>query len=67
MSEKITNQNARMALKQMRMEVAADYGMSHDDIFDIIEHAHNNGMDPYKLKNSPIRKKAISRKPSHLE
>lgn len=67
MKEKMPNQNAKTALKQMRMEVAADYGMSHEDIFDMIEHAHNNGMDPYNLKKSPMRKKAMSRKPSHLE
>lgn len=67
MNEKSKNQNARLALNQMRMEVAADYGMSHEDIFDMIEHAHNNGKDPYKLKSSPIRKKSTARKPSHLE
>ena len=67
MNDKSKNQNARLALKQMRMEVAVDYGMSHEDVFDMIEHAHNNGMDLYKLKSSPMRKKAISRKPSHLE
>ena len=40
---KIVDNNARKALKQLRMEIAADYGMSHDDVFDIIENAHSQG------------------------
>lgn len=40
---KIVDTNARKALKQLRMEIAADYGMSHDDLFDIIENAHSQG------------------------
>ncbi|MGL6107398.1 CD1290 family small acid-soluble spore protein [Romboutsia sp.] len=67
MSNVQSNHNAKMALKQMRMEVAADYGMSSEDIFDILEHAHNNGILREKTNHSPIRKKSVSRKPSHLE
>lgn len=61
------NQNARIALKQVKMEVAIDYGISSEDIFDIIENAHNNGISPEKINYSPIRKKSINRKLSHLE
>ncbi|MBO3443641.1 MULTISPECIES: CD1290 family small acid-soluble spore protein [Clostridia] len=39
----IANHNARMALKQVRMEIAADYGMDYEYAFDIIENAHNDG------------------------
>lgn len=39
----IANHNARMALKQVRMEIAADYGMNYEYAFDIIENAHNDG------------------------
>ncbi|MGL5313474.1 MAG: CD1290 family small acid-soluble spore protein [Peptostreptococcaceae bacterium] len=67
MNENISNQNARLALKQMRMEIAADYGITHDDLFDMIEYAHNNGIDLQKINTSPVRKKSMTRKPSHLE
>lgn len=43
MNNKIVDKNARMALKQLKMEIAADYGMSSEDAFDIIENARNNG------------------------
>ncbi|MEF9991959.1 MAG: CD1290 family small acid-soluble spore protein [Romboutsia sp.] len=43
MDNKVGNRNAKMALRQMRMEIAADYGMDYEDAFDIIENAHNNG------------------------
>lgn len=67
MSNAQSNHNARMALKQMRMEVAADYGMSADDIFDIIEHAHNNGITPQKINRTAKKKKQSNYKFSHLE
>lgn len=37
------DKNARMALNQVRMEIAADYGMNYEDAFDIIENAQNQG------------------------
>lgn len=40
---KMIDSNAKKALKQLRMEIAADYGMGHDDVFDIIENAHSQG------------------------
>lgn len=43
MSMKVINRNAKMALNQMRMEIAADYGMDYEDAFDIMENASNNG------------------------
>lgn len=67
MNENISNQNARLALKQMRMEIAADYGITHDDLFDMIEYAHNNRIDLQKINTSPVRKKSMTRKPRHLE
>ncbi len=44
MINELDNQNARIALKQIRMEIAADYGMNYEDIFDIIESAQNNSL-----------------------
>lgn len=40
---RIVDSNAKKALKQLRMEIAADYEMSFDDVFDIIENAQNQG------------------------
>ena len=44
MNEPLNNQNAKIALRQIRMEIAADYGMSYEDAFDIIESAQNNNL-----------------------
>ena len=44
MNYKIINKNARIALKQVKFEIAADYGMNHEDVFDIIENAKSNGV-----------------------
>lgn len=44
MNEQLNNQNAKIALRQIRMEIAADYGMSYEDAFDIIESAQNNNL-----------------------
>lgn len=44
MENKIPNKNARIALKQMKIEMAADYGMNHEDVFDVIENAKSNGL-----------------------
>lgn len=52
----ITNHNARMALKQVRMEIAADYGMDYEDAFDIIENAHNDGGLASHFKNLENKK-----------
>ena len=62
-----SKQNARLALKQVKMEIAAEYEMNYDNIFDMIEYAHNNKVDLQKLNSSPIRQKSKSRMPSHLE
>ena len=62
-----SKQNARLALKQVKMEIAAEYEMNYDNIFDMIEYAHNNKVDLQKLNSSPIRQKSKSRIPSHLE
>ena len=32
MDNKIQNKNAKIALKQVKFEIAADYGMSHEDV-----------------------------------
>lgn len=44
MNEQLNKQNAKIALRQIRMEIAADYGMSYEDAFDIIESAQNNNL-----------------------
>ena len=38
------NQNAKTALKQIKREIAADYGMNYEDVFDVIENAKSNGV-----------------------
>ena len=62
-----SKQNARLALKQVKMEIAAEYEMNNDNIFDMIEYAHNNGIDLQKLNSSLIRPKSKNHIPSHLE
>ena len=52
----LANNNARMALKQVRMEIAADYGMDYEDAFDIIENAHNDGALASHFKNLENKK-----------
>ena len=44
MDYNVKNKNARIALKQVKFEIAADYGMNHEDVFDIIENAKSNGV-----------------------
>ncbi len=44
MNEQLNKQNAKIALRQIRMEIVADYGMSYEDAFDIIESAQNNNL-----------------------
>lgn len=67
MNNKGSNNNARMALKQVRMEVAADYGMDYEDAFDIIENAYNNGALSHHFKKLENRKNAFASKPSQSE
>ena len=62
-----SKQNARLALRQVKMEIADEYEMNNDNIFDMIEYAHNNGIDLQKLNSSPIRPKSKNHIPSHLE
>lgn len=52
----ITNKNAKIALKQVKMEIAADYEMNFEDAFDIIENAHNNGALTSHFKNLQNKK-----------
>ena len=40
----MNNKNAKIALKQVKFEIAADYGMDHEYVFDIIENAKSNGV-----------------------
>lgn len=53
---KIIDSNAKKALKQLRMEIAADYEMSFDDVFDIIENAQNDGLLSSHLKKLEEKK-----------
>jgi len=67
MSNKGSNNNARMALKQLRMEVAADYGMDYEEAFDIIENAHSNGALSHHFKKLENRRNTFASKPSQSE
>ena len=65
MSKEIADKNARLALKQMRMEIAADYGMNSEDAFEIIENAQSNGvLSNYfqKLENKKRLGSSISKR-----
>ena len=67
MSNRGSNNNAKIALKQLRMEVAADYGMDYEEAFDIIENAHSNGALSHHFKKLEDRKNTFASKPSQLE
>lgn len=67
MSDKKLNNNARVALKQLRMEVAADYGMDYEDAFEIIENAQSNGALSHHFKKLEDKRNAFSSKLSQLE
>lgn len=58
----MSKQNAKKALKQLKMEVAADYGMTYDDAFEIIEHAHANEVLANHLKKLEEHKTYFSNK-----
>lgn len=57
MNNQFNNKNARTALKQMKMEIAADYGMDYENAFDIIENARSNGLLFQHFKNLEDKKK----------
>ncbi|MGL4911473.1 MAG: CD1290 family small acid-soluble spore protein [Romboutsia sp.] len=63
----MSDKNAKMALKQLRMEVAADYGMHYEDAFDIIENAHNHGALSHHFKKLEEKRDNFSGKSSQLE
>ena len=67
MSNKRLNNNAKIALKQLRMEVAADYGMDYEEAFDIIENAHSNGALSHHFKTLENRRNTFASKPSQSE
>ena len=68
MDNKIQNKNAKIALKQVEFEIAADYGMSHEDVFDIIENAKSNGiLSNYFEKLELKRNLEQSVSPTHFE
>ena len=75
MNDKIANKNARIALKQVKFEIAADYGMNHEDVFDVIENAKSDGvLSAYftKLESKRDLEKEICNNlkqtiPTHLE
>lgn len=58
----MSKQNAKKALKQLKMEVAADYGMTYDDAFEIIENAHVNEVLASHLKKVEEHKTYFSNK-----
>lgn len=65
MDKNIADKNARKALQQIRMEIAADYGMNYEDAFEIIENAQSNGvLTNYfkKLENKKTLGSSISKR-----
>ncbi len=75
MENKKINKNAKIALKQIKFEIAADYGMNQEDVFDIIENAKSNGVLSRYFSELENKKDAVSRlcnttmqiPPSHME
>lgn len=57
MADRMVDKNARIALKQIRMEIAGDYGMNYEDAFEIIENASTNGVLANHFKKLEIKKK----------
>lgn len=67
MEAKAANKNARIALKQLRMEIAAEYEMGFEDAFDIIENAYSNGVLSNHFKKLENKKNTHSNIIRHFE
>ncbi|WP_296644982.1 CD1290 family small acid-soluble spore protein [Romboutsia sp. 13368] len=59
--------NAKKALKQIKMEIAAEHEMHPENIFDLIECAYNGGIPKMKLRLKRSKEKRSFSKSGHLE
>ena len=59
--------NAKKALKQVKMEIAAEYEMHPDDIFNLIEMGYNKENFKPKLKVKRNKERISFSKTGHLE
>jgi len=53
LERKSIDNNARKALKQLRIEMASEYGVDRDFVFDAIENASTGGVLQGYFKNIP--------------
>lgn len=63
----MSRQNAIKALKQMKMEIAADYEMDYEHAFDIIENAHNKGAFSNYLQKLEKKRNAFSGNSNYMD
>ena len=59
--------NAKKALKQVKMEIAAEYEMHPEDIFNLIELDHDGILPKYKLRIKRSKERTSFSKTGHLE
>ena len=59
--------NAKKALKQMKMEIAAEYEMHPKDIFNLIELNYNGVLTKTKLRIKRNKERTSFSKTGHLE
>ena len=57
--------NAKKALKQVKMEIAAEYEMYPEDVFDLIELGYNKENSKLRVKRS--KERTSYSKHGHLE
>ena len=57
--------NAKKALKQVKMEIAAEYEMYPEDVFDLIELGYNKENSKLRVKSS--KERTSFSKTGHLE
>ncbi len=62
-----SKENARKALRQHRMETAIEFGMSHEEIFDIVENSYNNPIITKKINLNKKNKSNTLPKYVYLE
>lgn len=59
--------NAKKALKQVKMEIAAEYEMHPEDIFNLIELDYNGILSKAKLRVKRSKERCSFSKTGHLE
>ena len=61
----VMEMNAKKALKQVKMEIAAEYEMYPEDVFDLIELGYNKENSKLRVKRS--KERTSFSKTGHLE